>query len=57
MKLKPFKMWLLWDAEDSYMPSLYGSRKHALEEKERSKHLRDAKWRVTRVVVRPALSR
>lgn len=52
--MKPFKAWLMLDAMDNYVPTLYENRRHAKEEAARLKHLRDAKWKVVRVVVRRA---
>lgn len=53
MKMKPFKAWLLLDAEDTYVPGIHLTRKAAKEEAKRWEYLRDAKWRVVRVQVTP----
>lgn len=53
MKLKPFKAWLLWDATDTYEPTLHWKRASAQSEKQEQSFLRDAKWRISRVVVSP----
>ena len=52
MKLKPFKAWLVHDAEGTYVPSLHLARREAKEHAYGSNYLRDAKWRVVRVIVR-----
>ena len=53
MKLKPFKAWLLLDAEGTFVPGLHLTRRNAEEEAEQWHYLRDAKWRVVRVEVKP----
>ena len=51
--VRSFKSWLLWDATGTYAPSLHQSRRWA--RLERAEHpYRDAKWRITRVIVRRA---
>ena len=52
MKLKPFKSWLLWDAKGTYSPTMHITRYEAQREKE-CNDLRDAKWCIARVEVRP----
>jgi hypothetical protein len=52
-KFKPFKSWLLWDEDGTYISSLHSSRRHAREEAKEHQY-RDAKWRVIRVVIRRA---
>lgn len=53
MKIKPFRAWLLWDAEGTYATILHATRKHA-EDDRRENNYRDAKWRIIRVIVRRA---
>ena len=50
VKFKPFKAWLLWDADGTYVPTLWLQRISARREKEQHVY-RDAKWRITRVSV------
>ena len=52
-RLTPFKAWLLWDAEGTYVPSLHTRRRYAREDKAAYGY-RDARWRITRVIVRRA---
>lgn len=52
MKLKPFKAWLLWDAEGTYSPHMHITRKEAQADKAENSHLIDAKWRIARVQVK-----
>lgn len=51
MKLKPFKAWLLFDFDGTYVPSIHTTRERAVSERDHV-NLRDAKWRIIRVVVR-----
>jgi len=53
MTFKPFKSWLLWDATDTYSPTLHFTRYEAEREKA-SLTMIDAKWRIVRVEVRKA---
>ena len=41
--------WVLWDAEDTYVPSLHSTRSHARRERSEHSYLRDAKWRIVKV--------
>ena len=54
MKLKPFKAWLLWDADGTYEGTLHYTRASAVSEKQDQSFLRDAKWRIARIEVRGA---
>lgn len=56
MKRKPFKAWLLWDAEGTYRDFLCPTRSDAKAEA-RDMPYRDAKWRITRVIVHPTDTR
>lgn len=56
MKLKPFKAWLLWDAEGTYVPTIHLTRRDATLERNENRY-RDAKWRIGRVVVRSTSTR
>lgn len=49
--MKPFKAWLLYDATDTYAPTLHFSRALATSERVYLAFHRDAKWRVVRVIV------
>lgn len=51
--MKPFKAWLLLDGEGTYVPGLHMTRRSAAEEAASWSYLRDAKWRVMRVEIRP----
>ena len=53
MKLKPFKAWLVVDAKGTYVPTLHLTRREAKTEIGDQQFIRDAKWRVVRVDVRP----
>lgn len=54
VKVKPFEAWLVMDSEGTYVPSLHMTRRDAKEHAAGSNYLRDAKWRVVRVIVRRA---
>ena len=54
MKLKPFKAWLLWDATETYAPTIHATKGQAQDWKKQPVALRDAKWRIDRVVVSPS---
>ena len=50
---QPFKAWLLTDATDTYEGTLHYTRASAESEKRDQSFLRDAKWRILRVEVKP----
>lgn len=50
--MKPFQAWLLLDAEGTYSPHMHMTRKEAEADKRAFNYLRDARWRVVRVLVR-----
>jgi hypothetical protein len=51
--VKTFKAWLLLDVSGTYFPSLHATRREADFDRVRSK-LRDADWRIVRVLVQPS---
>ena len=53
MKLKPFNAWLLFDATDTYEPTLHFTRASAVSEKRDQTFMRDAKWRIVLATVTP----
>lgn len=53
MKPKPFKAWLVWDAAGIYRPDIHHTRRDAKEEVARARFVMDARWKITRVIVRP----
>lgn len=52
-KLKPFKAWLATDREGTYAPTLHMTRREAIQDTKSWSYLRDAKWSVVRVTVKP----
>lgn len=52
MKIKPFKAWLLWDAEGTYSPIMYITRREAEADRKENDYI-DAKWKIVRVIVHP----
>lgn len=51
--MKAFKAWLVVDHTDTYVPTLHLTKREAQTEIADQTFLRDAKWRVVRVIVRP----